>query len=287
MSVVTTEGKWTTALRNIQRPSVSLSLIGLIASGLVVLIVIGWLGWPGLFTSYSPIDGTTVQRLQPPGSAHWFGTDHQGRDVYARVVYGASKTIGGAAIAIVIGLFGGLILGVVAATAGGWIESVVMRIVEVLLAIPAILVALCLVSAFGPGVVQIAVAIGVHSIAVFTRLARSRVLEVRESEYVEAAALVASGYWSIMFRHVLPNSAGPVVALLAIEFANAVLSIGALGFLGYGALPPTPEWGVIISDGRGYLANAWWISLLPSLVLVLVVLAFNRISSVIEEKGNF
>jgi len=256
-----------------------------IAAG-VVLVVVLWAIVPSLFASGSPIDGVGADRLQGPSAAHWFGTDQQGRDVFTRVVHGTRATLGGVAIATTIGLLGGLLLGVAAGSTSGWIEAAIMRVIDVILSLPSILVALCLVSAFGAGIVPVAVAIGFHAIAVFARLARSRVLEVRESEFVEAARLSSIGYWRILFTHILPNSAGPIVALIALEVANAVLAIGALGFLGYSVLPPHPEWGVVVADGRTYLAEAWWISTLPSVVLVIVVLSFSRLSRQAQLLGH-
>lgn len=259
---------------------------GFVIAGSIIVLTLLAAAIPALFTGQSPIDGDPLNRLLGPSAEHWFGTDHQGRDVWSRVVYGTRTTLGGVAIVVTIGLFGGLLLGVAAGSTSGWIEAAIMRIVDMILALPAILVALSIVAVFGPGIVQVSVALGFHAIAVFARLARARVLEVRETAYVEAAKLNSSGYWRTLFTHILPNSAGPILALLAIEIANAVLAIGALGFLGYGTLPPHPEWGVIVADGRTHLADAWWISTLPSVVLVAVVISFARISREIQNRSH-
>jgi peptide/nickel transport system permease protein len=157
-------------------------------------------------------------------------------------------------------------------------DSVLMRTVDVLLAIPALLLSLSIIIILGFGTVNAAIAVGVVSVASFARLARSEVLKVRRSDYVEAAFGSGGRFGSVLWRHVLPNSAGPVISLVAMQFGAAILAISTLGFLGYGAPPPTPEWGLLIAEGRKYVATAWWLTTFPGLVVVAVVLSANRIS---------
>src|SRR5699024_267182 len=213
--------------------------------------------------------------------AHWFGTDATGRDVYARVVHGASHSLTAALVAVAVGLVAGTTLGVLAGTIGGLVEEALMRLVDVLLAIPGLLLSLSVVILLGFGTTNAAIAVGITSIATFARLSRSRVLEVRRSEYVEAAYGSGGALLSVLWRHILPNSAAPVLALAALQLGSAILQISTLGFLGYGAPPPTPEWGLLIAEGRDYVATAWWLTLLPGLVVAAVVLSTNRLSDAI------
>lgn len=254
-----------------------------VLSGLVLGLAIAWALVPELFTSYSPT-ATAGASLQGPSSAHWFGTDATGRDLFARVVHGASHSILAALIAVAVGLVVGTTIGVVAGSIGGLVEEALMRGVDVLLAIPGLLLSLSVVILLGFGTTNAAIAVGVTSIATFARLSRSRVLAVRRSEYVEAAFGSGGSLPVILWRHILPNSASPVIALAALQLGSAILQISTLGFLGYGAPPPTPEWGLLIAEGRNYVATAWWLTLLPGLVVAAVVLATNRLSNAIAQE---
>lgn len=249
-----------------------------VLTALIIAILCLWAVAPGLFSGHDPISGIAAERLRGPSPDHWFGTDHLGRDVFARVVHGTRLTLSAALLASTIGLVFGTLLGLVAATLGGFVDVAVMRFVDVLLAIPGFLLALCLVTAMGPGTYSVAIAIGISSIATFARLARSEVLRVREFDFVEAAWLNGFSKTRTMLREILPNSATPVLALFAIEVSSAIIMIAALGFLGYGNPPPEPEWGVIIANGRAYLANSWWITTLPGLVLIVSVISFAHFS---------
>ncbi len=153
-----------------------------------------------------------------------------------------------------------------------------MRVIDVLLAIPGLLLSLSIVTLLGFGTVNVAIAVGITSVATFARLARSQVVRVRSTDYVEAAFASGGRLGGVLARHVLPNSIGPVVALAALNFGSAILQISALGFLGFGAPPPTPEWGLMIAEGRNYVSTAWWLTTLPGAIIVLVVLSTHRIS---------
>lgn len=248
---------------------------------LVILIGIAWAVLPGLFTGYSPTE-TVGPALQGPSAAHWFGTDATGRDLYARVIYGASESIIGAIVAVLVGFVVGTTIGVLAGAVGGLVDDALMRIIDVLLAIPALLLSLSVVILLGFGTTNAAIAVGITSIAVFARLARSQVVSVRVSEYVEAAYGSGGTFFTVLWRHILPNSLTPVIALAALQLGSAILQISTLGFLGYGAPPPTPEWGLLIAEGRNYVATAWWLTVLPGLVVVAIVLATNRLSQAIR-----
>src|SRR5699024_6784736 len=233
---------------------------------------------PGIFTTYDPIAGSGAA-LESPSLEHWFGTDATGRDVFARVVHGAANSLTAAAIAVAVGLGAGSLLGLLAGNAGGVLDAVIMRGVDVLLAIPSLLLALSIIILLGFGTAQAAIAVGATSIAAFARLMRSQVIAVRASDYVEAAYAAGGRTLSVVFRHILPNSLPAVLALAALHLGTAILAISTLGFLGYGAPPPTPEWGLMIAEGRDYVATAWWLTTLPGLVVIAVVLAANRLSA--------
>ncbi|MFE3451563.1 ABC transporter permease [Nonomuraea sp. NPDC059194] len=250
---------------------------------LVVALVLLWAVMPGLFTGYDPIAGVPADKLMAPSAEHWFGTDAVGRDLFARVVHGAVHSLSGAFVAVAVGLVLGTLLGLLAGSVGGLADTVVMRVVDVLLSVPGLLLALTVIILLGPGTVNVALAVGIGSVATFARLARSEVVRTRRADYVEAAFGSGGRFLPVLWRHVLPNSLGPVIALAALQFGVAILAISTLGFLGYGAAPPTPEWGLLISEGRNYLATAWWLTTLPGAVVVAVVLAAGRISRRIDE----
>lgn len=258
---------------------------GILIPVLILLIALAWAIAPGLFTSVSPT-AQVGTALQGPSAEHWFGTDATGRDMYARVVYGASQSITAAILAVLVGLVFGSLIGVTAGATGGKLDEALMRLVDVLLAIPTLLLSLSIVILLGFGTANAAIAVGVTSVAVFARLSRSQVVSVRASEFVEAAYGSGGTFFSVLWRHVLPNSLTPVIALAALQFGSAILQISTLGFLGYGAPPPTPEWGLLIAEGRNYVATAWWLTTLPGVVVAVVVIATNRLSQSINAGGT-
>jgi len=241
------------------------------------LLLLGWAFFPGLFTSLDPLLADPTQTLRAPSLQHWFGTDHLGRDLYARCVYGAALSLQATAIAVLIALLAGTLLGGIAGWFGGIADRVLAVLVEVLMAIPALLLAMAIVTAFGFGTLEIAIAVGLSSVAVFARLARGEVLRWRSRVFVEAARVVGVGSWTNLCRHVLPHATSPLLALAALEFASAVLAVSALSFLGFGAPPPQPEWGLLIAEGRNYMIAAWWYTTLPGLVVASVVLATQQL----------
>lgn len=253
--------------------------LGLLLAWSVLALVALWAIAPGWFTHYNPVLGTAGQQLQAPSAAHWLGTDALGRDSYTRLVYGAVHSLSGAFVAVSVGLVLGTFLGLVAGAAGGWVEDVVMRIVDVLLSVPSLLLSLSVIIILGFGTVNAALAVGIVSVASFARLLRSEVVRVRRADYVEAALGSGGRFAAVLWRHVLPNSLTSVIALAALQFGSAILAISTLGFLGYGAPPPTPEWGLLIAEGRNYLSTAWWLTAAPGLLVAAVVLAANHISA--------
>ncbi|MGO4742546.1 ABC transporter permease [Serratia quinivorans] len=244
----------------------------------VIVIAVLWALAPQLFTAYSGTEGIAGAQRLVPGGEHWLGTDQLGRDLYARIVYGASQTLSAALVAVALGLLLGTALGLIAGAVGGVADDVVMRLVDVLLSIPGLLLSLSIIILLGFGTVNAAIAVGITSVANFARLARAEVVRVRHSDYVEAAYGSGGTFWAVLWRHILPNSLTSVIAFSALQFGNAILAIATLSFLGYGTPPPTPEWGLLIAEGRNYISTAWWLTTFPGLAVVAVVLAANRIS---------
>jgi len=178
----------------------------------------------------------------------------------------------------------GSLIGLIAGFVRGWADDALMRVVDVLLAIPSLLLSLALITVLGFGTTNVAIAVGIASVAACARIMRSEVLRVRESTFVEAAHANGVRWSGVLLRHVLPNSIGPLIVLVALEFGTAILAISALSFLGYGAPPPTPEWGSLVATGRDFLREAWWLTTLPGLVVAATVLAANRISRALDQK---
>jgi peptide/nickel transport system permease protein len=257
---------------------------GLVASSVWLILLAVAAVAPQLFTPVSPLTPAGGVRLAPSWQ-HPFGTDAIGRDLFSRVVHGASLSLQAAIVAIVVGIVIGTLIGLLAGYRGGWLDVVLMRVVDVLLATPSLLLSLAFVVALGFGTINVAIAVGVTSIASNARILRSEVLKVRNSVYVEAAVAGGASPVRVLFRHVLPNSISPLLALIALDFSTAILAISALSFLGYGAQPPTPEWGALVSNGRDFLSTAWWLTALPGLVIVITVLSGNRISRAFTGEG--
>ena len=251
---------------------------GLVLSWVIVAIVVLWAVAPQLFSTYNPVQGVPTEKLQAPSLLHLLGPDALGRDLFARIVHGAVHSLTGAFVAVTVGLIVGTSLGLVAASVGGIVEDAIMRLIDVLLSIPGLLLMLSIIILLGFGTVNAAIAVGITSIAAFARLSRSEVVRVRRSDYVEAAFGSGGTFLAVLWRHVLPNSLTSVLAFAALQFGSAILQISTLGFLGYGAPPPTPEWGLLIAEGRNYISTAWWLTTAPGIVVVITVLAANRIS---------
>lgn len=267
-------------MNRLLRPTTLLSL-------LVVAIVLVMAIAPSVLAPGDPLAGEPRDRLLAPSGEHLFGTDSLGRDVWTRVVHGTWLSIAAASLAVLIGGTAGGLIGLLCGAArgrvGGAIDFVVMRFVDVLIAVPGILLALIVVATLGFGPWSIALGVGLGAAGSFARIMRAQVLRVRGTEYVEAAAVLGVRPLGVLGRHILPNAARPVLAMAALELGTAVLAVSALSFLGFGVEPPAPEWGALVSAGRDYLATAWWLTVLPGVVIVAVVLAITRLARVIGE----
>ncbi|WP_413725931.1 ABC transporter permease [Sodalis sp. RH16] len=262
---------WPTVRGVITQPGLALSI-------LVLSAVIAAALFPDLFTSYNPIRGQGGARLKPPGLEHLFGTDHMGRDLFARVVYGTRQSLKAVVLAVSVGMMAGCGIGLLAGYIGRWVDDVLMRMMDVLLSVPMLLISMAIINALGFGMVNIAIAVGIGSIAGFARVTRSQVLKIRSSDYIEAALFAGVSKGRVLMRHIIPNALGPVIVLATLELGWAILSVSALSFLGFGPPPPTPEWGQLVAGGRDYMTAAWWLTTLPGLVILITVLAANRVA---------
>ncbi|WP_297323116.1 ABC transporter permease [uncultured Bartonella sp.] len=251
--------------------------LGLTVAVVILVAAFLFVLTPWLFTSYSPVD-EVGEHLTSPSLQHFFGTDELGRDLYARIVYGAVHSLSGAFAAVLFGFVVGCVLGLISGNSGGVVDTVIMRFVDVLLSIPSLLLSLSIITLMGFGSVQVAIAVGVTSVAGFTRLMRAEVSRIRTLDFIEAAYGSGATFFQVIYRHILPNTLYTIAGYGALQFGHALLQIATLGFLGYGVQPPTPEWGLLIAEGRNYIATGWWLTVFPGLFVIALVLSFNRIS---------
>jgi len=248
----------------------------------VALAALAWLVAMGAAAVLAPVlarGGPAVadpdRALLPPGSGSILGTDFLGREISVRLVWGARLTLAAGAAALSLAVGTGLPLGLTAGSLGGWVDAVLMRLVDGLLAFPALLLALALMAVLGMGLGSVAVAVGLVAAPAYARVARSIALEVRVQPYLEAARAIGCSPLRIAVRHILPNAAPTLIASAGAQLGSILLTVGALNFLGLGAAPGSPEWGMMLADGRGYLRQAPWASVFPGMALTLTVLAVN------------
>ena len=222
-----------------------------------------------------PNEISVTDRLQSPSWDHLFGTDDLGRDIFSRVVLGASVSLRVGFFAVGIALVVGSLIGLLAGFYGRWVDDALMRVMDVLFAFPAVLLAIAVLAVRGPGAGNTALAIGIVYTPIFARVTRASVLGVREEVYVRASRSVGASDWRLLTRHVLPNAAPPIIVQTSISLAFAVLADAALSFLGLGTQPPNPSWGLMLAEGRGYIELAWWLAFFPGMAIFVTVLCFN------------
>jgi peptide/nickel transport system permease protein len=248
--------------------------VALLSLAFLVILTAAAMLAPAL-APYDPLAVAVEEQLLPPSSAHWAGTDLFGRDIFSRILFGARVSLLVGVVAVAIASVPGLILGLIAGYHGRWIDGLIMRVMDMMLAFPGILLALSIVALLGPCLPNAMIAVGIAGIPNYTRLVRGSVLAIKRRQFVRAARAVGCRSGRIVFRHILPNIFAPVLVLATLDMAWAILSASSLSFLGLGAQPPAPEWGAMLNEGRGYLRQAPWITAAPGLAIMLTVLSVN------------
>jgi peptide/nickel transport system permease protein len=247
----------------------------IVIGGAVILIVAILAISAPYIAPFSPEQIGAGRRLSPPNAAHWLGTDEFGRDILSRILFGARLTLYIGIVAVGIGFTCGVAIGAVAAYAGGWLGSLLMRTIDLLYTFPDVLIALGLVAFLGPSLTNAMIAVGISAIPYYARVTYGVVLAERQKPYVDAAQIVGAGHLRVIVRHLLPNVLPPMIVVASLGFSAAVLSAAALSFLGLGAQPPTSEWGLMLSTGRNYITRAPWMLIEPGLAIFVTVMAFN------------
>ncbi|WP_220814040.1 ABC transporter permease [Pseudomonas paralcaligenes] len=256
---------------------VALRRPGLLLAGLFVLLLLLASLEPAWLVRSDPLAASARDAFQAPSLAHWLGTDENGRDVFARLVHGARASLLMGVAATLIALLGGVAFGLAAGLGHRWVDAAIMRFVDVLLAFPDLLLALLIITFWGQGMLNAIIAIGIAGIPRFARMVRAQTLVVRRAPYVEAALTLGLPRPVVILRHVLPNAVKPILILATISIGGNIAAGASLSFLGFGAPPPAPEWGSMLSVGRNFLANAWWLVAAPGVAVTLTVVAITAL----------
>jgi peptide/nickel transport system permease protein len=261
----------------------------LVGAAIVAIIGLAAILAP-LITGADPLAQNLAQQAQPPSLAHWFGTDKLGRDLFARVIYGARISIRIGFIAVGLAITAGTLIGMIAGYAGGRLDTLLMGAMDIMLAFPSIILAIGITTILGPSITNLMIAVGIVYVPQYARLARSSVLNVRETEFVEAARAIGALSPTILVRHILPNILTPLLVQATLGVATAELEAAGLSYLGLGARPPTPEWGAMLNDARDYWVSAPWALIFPGSAITLLVLGFNLLGDglrdALDPKGN-
>jgi peptide/nickel transport system permease protein len=252
----------------------------------VVLVLVAVAALAPALAPYDPAEQALDRMLQPPGGAHWLGTDDLGRDILSRLLYGARVSVGVGVVAVGLSLGVGVTLGLVAGYRGGWVDEALMRVMDGLLAFPALVLALAITAALGPNLRNAMLAIGIVGIPGFARLVRGQVLSLRAQEFVEAARAAGLGDTRIVLRHIVPGTLAPIIVHASLRVAFAVLAEAGLSFLGLGTQPPTPSWGAMLNTGREYLEMAPWLAIAPGGAIFVTTLGFNFLGDGLRDAAD-
>jgi peptide/nickel transport system permease protein len=265
-----------------RRPATTGLMLASTVLGVLIVAAIA----PGIFTSTDPLAASAAISLQPPSLAHPFGTDQSGRDVFARVVYGARYSLGVGVGASVIALIAGLIIGVLSGLAHPLVDSAVNRAVTIAMSFPEFLLALAVIAIVGPGVWSLVAALAIAAVPAYARVARSQTFVVRRSGYVTAARSLGVPTFLVVIRHIVPNTLGPLVVMATIGVGTAIVAAAGLSFLGLGPAAPAPEWGVILAEGRNLLDRAPWITLFPGIVITVTVISISVVGRHLQSRST-
>jgi peptide/nickel transport system permease protein len=264
----------------------SLAMVGL-AIIIGLLVVAAFAPW---LAPFSPFDGSLADRLAPPSAAHWMGTDELGRDILSRVIYGARITLFIVLLVAVIAAPLGLLIGTVSGYFGGWVDRVLMGLTDVFLSMPRLILALAFVAALGPGIENAVIAIAITAWPVYARIARAETLTFRNSEFIAAVQMQGASHARVIGLHIVPLCMSSTIVRVTLDMAGIILTAAGLGFLGLGAQPPLPEWGAMISRGRAFILDQWWVATMPGFAIVIVSLGFclfgDGLRDVLDPKGR-
>lgn len=269
--------RWDRSLYQLARSP--LTLVGLA----VVLAVLVLAGFAPVFASHAPNAIDLRARLAAPSAVHFFGTDEVGRDIYARILYGGRQSIAVGFFVVFLAGIVGTLVGGMSGLAGGWTDTIIMRIMDIVLSVPSLVLIMALAAALGPSLVNAALAIAIVRVPFYVRLARGQSLLVREMPFVVAARIFRASRWHILRWHVLPNILSPVVVQATLDIGNTILLASALSFIGLGAQQPTAEWGAMVATGRNYILDQWWYSAFPGLAIMITATAFNLVGDGIRD----
>ena len=247
---------------------------------LAVLVVLSL--FAHYFAPYDPIQ-ISMEGRKSPNVDHIFGTDRLGRDILSRIIYGTKYSLSIGIISVSIGLVFGTTMGVLSAYYGGLVDTIIMRFIDALLAFPGILLALVVIAVLGPGLFNVMLAVGISTVPEYARLARGKVLSVMQLEYIEAVHSIGGSNIRVILKHILPNISAPITILATLQVGNAILVGSGLSFLGMGAQPPTPEWGLMTAEGRNFMSQAWWISTFPGIAILITVISINQFGDGLRE----
>lgn len=256
-----------------------LSLTGLIIIAVLVLLAI----LAPYIAPHDPFATDPIHKLAPPSLTHLMGSDGLGRDILTRVLYGTRISLWIAVLILLLAGVLGTTVGILAGYLGGFWDNLLMRVTDIFMAFPRLILAMAIAAALGPNLTNVVIAISFSAWTVFARLARSRAIAIREEDYVEAARAVGATNLRIILHHILPMAISPVIIQGTISMGGIILTAAGLGFLGFGAQPPTPEWGVMVSDGRNFMPHGWWVSTFPGLAIMVTVLGFNLLGDGIRD----
>ena len=258
--------------------------LSLLAFAIIILLVLSAIFAPVIVPYPEDVYSTHIeQKLEAPSSEHIMGTDELGRAVFSRLVYGARVSISTALIAVGVALVIGIPLGAIAGTFGGWVDNVIMRITDVFLSFPPLLLAIALVTLLGPGLTNAIIAIVVSWWPWYTRLVRGQAISIKERKFVQAAETIGTSKAKIIFSHIVPNCISPVIVQASMDIGGVIMTVASLSFLGLGAQQPQPEWGLMISVGRASFPDKWWCCIFPGIAIFLTVLSFNLLGDAIRE----
>ena len=256
-----------------------LTVVGL---GVVIAVLLTMILAP-LLAPYDPDRLSLAVRLAPPGWHHWFGTDEVGRDLLSRVIWGSRASVVAGIVTVAISMSIGTLIGAFSGLSSGWIDTAIMRIMDVLLAFPSFILAMALAAALGPSLINAIVPIAIVRTPFYVRLARGQALTLRDRAYVRAAVSFGSSPWHIVWRHILPNSMAPIVVQATLDIGLAILTVSALSFIGLGAQQPTAEWGAMVANGRAYFLDQWWYPTFPGLAILVTAMGYNLLGDGLRE----